>query len=413
MTNFMEETTMRLVIIVISALFFSQSLLAKEYLVKISNPKIFRQLSIQNNAKRFIPQLQTVVTENIEDFKALSSEVEYIEENSEVHISQTSILKAKQQSESANLWGLKAINVEQAWKKSQGEGVVVAVSDTGIWNHPDLKENFWQNPGETGLDSNGQNKATNKIDDDGNGYVDDVRGWNFFKNNNNPNDEHYHGTHVAGIIAAADNSQGVIGVAPKSKLMALKFLDASGSGTVEGGALTIIYAADNGAKVVNCSWGGKGRSPTVAAAIEYAQSKNVLVIVATGNDGVDTDKKPHTPSSENVANLLSVGATSTASGHRASFSNYGQITVDLAAPGQSIYSTVNPTAFPSNTKRFYESLSGTSMAAPHVSGVAALMWSLKPNSTWSQIRDEILASAKPVKYWTHKSVTDAILKAAP
>ncbi|MEK6555803.1 MAG: S8 family serine peptidase, partial [Bdellovibrionota bacterium] len=171
------------------------------------------------------------------------------------------------------LWGLKSLQIEEAWVQTLGEGVVVAVSDTGIdSDHPDLLENMWVNPRE----------VINDIDDDGNGYVDDIHGWDFVKNKGSGVDHHYHGTHVAGTIGAKIGDK-MAGVAPRVKLMDVSFLDAGGSGSDVNGAKTIIYAADSGAKIINCSWGDPERVPLIEEAVLYAQKKGVLVVAAAGN----------------------------------------------------------------------------------------------------------------------------------
>ncbi len=382
---------------------------ANEYVVRFRNAQTFRHytqvqgIGITNS----IPQLNVVVlkSDNIAELKNYYSDVQYVYESKPVHI----YASTQFSSEVNGLWGMMAINVLQAWTRTKGAGVIVAVSDTGVTtSHIDLSSRMRANPGETGIDVNGKDRSKNKLDDDQNGYVDDKYGWDFVANAPATLDNHYHGTHVAGTIAAIENNGGVVGTAPDAKIMSSAFLDSAGSGTDVNGAKSIIYAADNGAKIINCSWGGEGTAPVIFDAIAYAQQKGVLVVAAAGNDGTNTDQSPHSPSAENLDNIISVGATFSSNGGKASFSNYGILTVDIAAPGDQIRSTGN------YLKRFdqmYMFLSGTSMAAPHVSGVAALVWSARPDFTWRQVKDIILSSAKVVKSWTGKSATGGILQA--
>jgi len=181
-----------------------------------------------------------------------------------------------------DLWGLQSIGAETAWDTTQGDGVLVAVVDSGLdYNHEDIAGNVWSNDGEVGLDGNGNDKRSNGIDDDGNGLIDDWHGWDFVTidgnpGDNDPMDNHGHGTHVSGTIAAmGNNGLGVIGVAPHAKIMAVKGLDANGSGSIEDLSNAIIYAADKGASVINLSWGGSGPTPqTLIDAISYAHNVN-------------------------------------------------------------------------------------------------------------------------------------------
>lgn len=300
------------------------------------------------------------------------------------------------------LWGLSAIEVEQAWKITKGAGVIVAVSDTGVTaNHKELNSQMWRNPGEAGTDSHGRAKSSNGVDDDGNGYVDDVYGWNFVKKKGGGVDNHYHGTHVAGTIAASV-SKSMAGIAPSARIMDVSFIDKDGKGSDVDGAKTIVYAVDQGAKVINCSWGGDEKNEILEKAIQYAEDHGVLVIAAAGNDGQNNDKHTFAPSSYDYSNIISVGATSSPSGSVASFSNYGKKTVDLAAPGEEIYSLA-----PNNG---HQTLSGTSMATPHVSGVAALVWSAHPRYSASQVKKALMA-VKTNSAWSKKCVSGGTLDA--
>lgn len=277
-------------------------------------------------------------------------------------------------------WGLTAINAQQGWNTARGTGqTIVAVIDTGVdLTHPDLAANLWRNPGE--IPGNG-------IDDDGNGYADDVNGWDFANNDSNPTDERGHGTHVAGIIGAVgNNGVGGSGVAWTTRIMSLKIFDANGNGSTLGGARAIDYAVRNGAKVINCSWGGTGTDADLAAAIARAQAAGVLVVTSAGNNGQSNDTNAEFPAnySRTYDNMVAVAAT-TQSG-LANWSNFGTGSVALAAPGTSIVSTARGGG--TTTK------SGTSMAAPFVSGALAVLWDQNPTWTYQQVLSKLRASVE-------------------
>lgn len=276
------------------------------------------------------------------------------------------------------------IKATQAWGISTGSrNVLVGVIDTGIdYTHPDLAANMWSNPGETGLDAAGKDKSTNGVDDDNNGYVDDFRGWDFVNNDNDPMDDNKHGTHCAGTIGAQGNDGvGVVGVNWQVSLVGLKFLSGSGSGTLEGAVQAIEYGNKIGVTLTSNSWGGGGFSQTMYDAIKGARDGGILFVAAAGNDSANNDSNPHYPSSYDLDNVIAVAATDNKDAIT-SFSCYGLTSVDLAAPGAQIHSTI-----PGNQ---YAKLSGTSMATPHVSGVAALVKAVHPNATYAEIRDRIL-----------------------
>lgn len=261
--------------------------------------------------------------------------------------------------------------------------VVVGIVDTGIdYNHPDLRDNMWKNPGEI---------AGNNRDDDGNGFIDDVYGFNFVNNTGNPMDDDEHGTHVAGTIAASlNNSQGVAGIASgAAKLMAIKFLDANGSGTYANAIRALNYAtmmSSRGVnlKVLNNSWGGYGTVPALEDAVNATNAAGMLFVASAGNESNDNDGEfKAIPASYAASNIISVAATNNLD-ELASFSNYGVATVDLAAPGVGILSTT-----PGNR---YQSFNGTSMAAPHVAGALALAWACHPDKTSTEIQDALFGS---------------------
>src|SRR5262245_58937310 len=282
------------------------------------------------------------------------------------------------------------INAPQAWNTSTGTGrTVVAVIDTGVdYNHPDLAANMWRNSRE--IPGNG-------IDDDRNGFKDDVYGYDFANNDSNPMDDNGHGTHVSGTIGAVgDNGVGVAGVDWHAKIMALKFLDSSGSGYLSNAVRALNYAVANGAKVVNASFGGGGYDSAMATAINNAKSRGVIVVAAAGNDASDNDADPAYPANYAGDNVVSVAATDRYD-QLAYFSNYGRSTVDIAAPGQSIFSTL-----PNGR---YGTYSGTSMATPHVAGSLALVWDAHPDWTYRQVIEAVLNTADRIPSLSGKVVT--------
>ena len=284
------------------------------------------------------------------------------------------------------LWGLNNLSRPEAdvdapiaWQRETGnDSVIVAVLDSGVdYNHPDLAANIWTNPGE--IPGNG-------IDDDGNGYTDDIRGWDFINRDNNPMDDNKHGTHVAGTIGAVgDNGIGVTGVAWNVSIMPLKVLDQSGNGTVSAAIDALSYAYKNGATISNASWGASQYSQALRDMIDRAGSQaDHLIVAAAGNSGTVLDlagSTPFYPASYDAPNIISVAA-SDQNDQVASFSNIGWASVDLAAPGVGILSTVPGQA--------YAKLSGTSMASPHVAGAAALLKSTRSSLSASEIKSALL-----------------------
>ena len=226
------------------------------------------------------------------------------------------------------------IHAQAAWDVTKGSNnIIIAVVDTGVaYDHPDLSGNIWVNTAEL--------NGSPGIDDDQNGYIDDVYGWDFINNDGHPVDYDQHGTHVAGIIAAkSNNGTGISGVMWSARIMPLRFLGITGSGDVAKASEAIEYAADNGARIINASWGGNDYSSTLYNAIEYARQKNVLVVAAAGNETMNNDIDAFYPASFNLSNIISVAATNQ-NDAIADFSNYGATSVDLGAPGVSIYSSV-------------------------------------------------------------------------
>jgi thermitase len=328
-------------------------------------------------------------------------------------------------------WGMADIGVKDAWKVSTGSPeVVVAVIDTGVdYTHEDLLPNLWRNSKEI---------PNNGIDDDKNGYIDDVIGWDFVSNDNKPYDlavdpiqllngggNPGHGTHCAGNVAAkGNNALGIAGVAPNVRIMSLRFISDQGQGTTADAIKAIKYAVDNGAKVTSNSWGSEGEDPAEAAdnkalrdIVKYAQDHGVLFIAAAGNGhmGVgysnDTDDKPGFPASYDNENIISVAALDV-NNKLGDFSNWGMKTVDIGAPGVNVFSTTVGNSY--NNKvidigGFEVTWDGTSMAAPHVAGAAALYWSANPNKTWKQVKEAILGSAKKIPALSGKAVSEGKL----
>lgn len=276
-----------------------------------------------------------------------------------------------------NNWGADLVKAPEVWAHGYtGKGVVVAVVDTGVdYNHEDLKNNIWTNSKEI---------AGNGIDDDGNGYIDDNYGWNFADQNNNTLDDNGHGTHVSGTIAGENNNYGVTGIAYDAKIMPVKALDSSGSGSYSSISKGIRYAVDNGANVINLSLGGGSSNRTLESAINYASSKGVIVVMAAGNDG---DSSPDYPARYASKSGIAVGAVDK-NNNLADFSNRSGTNpiAYVTAPGVKVYSSV-----PNNQ---YATYSGTSMAAPHVAGIVALMLSANSNLTDAQVRQIVTETAE-------------------
>jgi thermitase len=307
-------------------------------------------------------------------------------------------LKNVGQKDSGGTAGVKGldINVEKAWDIQTGsKKTIVAVIDTGVdENHPDLKENMWTNVAEL----NG--KAG--VDDDGNGVIDDIHGFNSITGSGNALDDQGHGSHCSGTIGAKGNDgAGIVGVNWDVSIMAVKFLDANGSGTLENAIKSIDYATRMGAKVLSNSWGGGGFSQTLFDSIKRSEAAGAIFIAAAGNDSNNNDASPSYPASYVIDNIVSVAANDN-TGKIASFSNFGKNSVHIGAPGVNIYSS---------TGGKYDSWSGTSMATPHVSGVAALLWSNEPNLTAAQIKQRLLVTARPVSGLRGKTRTGGMVDA--
>jgi subtilisin family serine protease len=273
-------------------------------------------------------------------------------------------------------WALNAINVKNAWVNlSTGDKrIKVAVIDTGInITHPDLQDNLTFNANEI---------TNNKIDDDGNGYVDDFHGWNSSTNTNDVTDQLGHGTHVAGIIGASTNNNlGVVGTNWNVSIIPIKFVDDSGEGSTQSAIIALDYAVARGAQIINASWGGSENSPLLEEVIKRLQAKGILFITAAGNETADNDKVPTYPANFALDNIISVASIDD---HRdlSWFSNWGEKSVHVAAPGESILSTILGSR--------YGYKDGTSMAAPYITGAAAILWSAHPDWNYKEVKDFIL-----------------------
>lgn len=336
-------------------------------------------------------------------------------------------------------WGMQDIEAKNGWKSAPKQTeMVVAVIDTGVdYTHEDLVDNLWRNPGETGRDAQGRDKATNGVDDDNNGFVDDTIGWDFVTNDNKPYDlkasmfemimgggNPGHGTHCAGNVAArGDNGKGIAGVAPNVKIMSIRFLSEKGQGTTADAIKSIKYAVDNGAHILSNSWGSEGEDNNSADnkalkdIIRYSQSEGRLFVAAAGNGrqgggyNNDTDSRPAFPASYDMDIIVSVAAIDV-NDNLGSFSNWGKRTVDIGAPGVKVFSTTVGSKYDDKVMSFLGQeiyWDGTSMATPHVAGAAALYWSTYPNKTWQEVKQALLSSAVEVPALRGKVSSDGKL----
>ena len=292
---------------------------------------------------------------------------------------------------SADNWGPIKVDVGTLWSQNiRGSGVIVAVVDSGMdILHPQLQNQVYINPGESGTDAQGHPKQSNGIDDDANGYIDDYVGYDFYGNKPLAGDYEVHGTHVSGIIGAyhTDTTPAaqsyVEGMAPGVKLMPLAFLGSDGSGAMSDAVRAIQYAVAGGAKVINASWGGTQCSQSLKDEISALAGKGVIFVAAAGNDSEDVDTNLEYPASLNAASQFTVGSSGSFD-FMSEFSNYGATTVHIFAPGENITSTI-----PGGMGV----LSGTSMATPFVTGAIALLLSAEPSATPAQIRSALYGSA--------------------
>lgn len=289
------------------------------------------------------------------------------------------------------------VKADKAWNLSQGEGVTIAILDSGVnYNHPDLAENIKINEKEI---------PDNGIDDDGNGYVDDVYGWDFAMNDKYPYDDESHGTHVAGLAASS-----VSGIAKKAKILPIKAMLPTGNGTSSAIIAGIYYAVKQKVDIINMSLGGEGdASPLLLEAIKKAKDAGILVVAASGNETVDTDSTLSFLTNKDGSNVLAVAATDEF-GQLTDYSNYGAKTVDIAAPGgtteKPLVSTYSQTDLSS-----YIAYPGTSMASPVTAGAAALVKAVNPNLSPEQIKEVLMNSVQRVSGLSDKVVSHGLLDA--
>lgn len=289
-------------------------------------------------------------------------------------------------------WGLNNpsdvdIDAPEAWATTTGSAsTIVAVLDSGIdLNNSEFAGRLWLNP-----------RASRP--------GKPVYGWNFVDKNGNVQDDYGHGTHVAGILGASNDGRGIVGVDWNARIMPLKVLNSRGEGTVEDTVAAIHFAVDNGARVINASWSIDEPDPSLYNAIVHAESKGVVFVASAGNGGANLDANPTYPAAYRLPNVIVVGAVDS-SGNLADFSNHGATTVDVAAPGVDIHSV-----YASRTG--YATLSGTSMAAPHVSGVVSLLVGLHPEWSAQQLVQRVLTTTKPLPGLDGKTITGGIVSAA-
>ncbi|MEO6462468.1 MAG: S8 family serine peptidase, partial [Candidatus Eisenbacteria bacterium] len=368
--------------------------------------------SVLGNGTRMLNDFEFIRTEHVKLPPRLSIEealerlrripnVEHAEPNYEIHL-----LAVPNDPRFPELYGMRNtgqtggtagadIRATSAWDLFTGDpNLLLGVIDTGIdYNHPDLAANSWTNALEAA--------GTAGVDDDGNGYVDDIHGYDFVNNDGDPMDDNGHGSHVSGTIGGVgNNGVGVAGVNWNIKIAGIKFLSGGGSGTTAGAISGIEYAIAIGCRLTSNSWGGGGFSQPLLDAINAAGAAGQLFVAAAGNSGANTDTSPSYPAAYDSPYIISVAATDDNDG-LASFSNFGLATVDLGAPGVAVLSC--------QPGGGYQLLSGTSMACPHVAGAAALVWGRFPGASNLQIKQLLLLKADPIPALAGKCVTGARL----
>jgi thermitase len=359
-----------------------------EYVVKVNSSKSIKNLEKYGEVRNLNTQFANfaLVKTDMKLDQLKSDDFVYAEENVTYTINkikdadfekQWGLENTGRNSGSIFFPGKKGVDIEalEAWNITKGSrDIKIAVIDTGVdYNHEDLKNNIMVNQAEK--------NGVAGVDDDGNGLVDDIYGYDFANGDADPMDGHGHGTHCAGVIGAEHNNIGIRGVMAKVQILPIKFLKDSGGGTLAGAVQSIDYAIQRGVNIMSNSWGGGPFMQSLNDSIQAAHQAGIVFIAAAGNSNSDNDTKATYPA--NYDNVISVGALD-GKGKRASFSNYGKKTVHVFAPGVKTYSTVQDNK--------YKNMSGTSMAAPHVSGIVGLLLSLESNLTPSEVKDRLLNS---------------------
>lgn len=290
------------------------------------------------------------------------------------------------------------INILKAWDLHKGsKDVIVAIIDTGVkWDHIELKNNMWINEKEL----NGKKN----VDDDGNGFVDDIHGYDFVKNDGDPMDEHGHGTHCAGIVGASHREGTIAGVMENVSMMAVRMMDHRGRGKLEQSIKAVGYAIENGAHVLSNSWGSRGYSEILENLLRDANQRGIVVVAAAGNSRFnDNDENPTYPATYNSPNIISVSAYNAQERHSA-FSSFGKKTVHVAAPGTNILSSFIKKR---RNKEIYKVASGTSMSAPHVSGMVGLFLSLNGHQySPEEIKNHLIETSVEAKEIVGKNAAD-------
>lgn len=386
--------------LLVAILLYANHVVANEYIVKLKNhPK-----SYDLDSLRIASDSVFEITDRVDNFNLVKVfanlaetrddptailkdffDAEYVVENIMLHA-----FEMPNDPRRAEQWALDKVNADKAWALSLGsQEVVVAVIDTGVAIHEDLNANLWINEDEI---------AGNGVDDDNNGFIDDVNGWDFNGNDLDPNDETSsrnpgHGTHCAGIVGAACNNEvGVCGISPVVSIMALRFLDKNGSGDLFASVKAIDYAIRNGAHIISASWGAtipESSAQPIIDAIKRSEEHGMIFIAAAANDGKSNDTASVYPANAQTPHMISVAA-SDSSDQKPSWSNYGR-KVDIAAPGVQILSTI-----PGG----YKELSGTSMATPLVAGTVALMKSLDLSLSGAEARSILQSTGVSVNIET-------------
>jgi thermitase len=381
-------------------------------LEKAFNAKVVEKV---NNESRLV-LIKRAKTQNIQSVISelqQNEQVEYAEPNFIFHATAT-----PNDPEYSRLWGMNNtgqpdeaaptdktktgypgfdIGAEKAWDITTGSSsIVIGIIDTGIdINNPELADNIWVNEKEL----NGKTG----VDDDGNGYIDDIHGYNFAEDKPEGLDNNGHGSHCAGTIGGTgNNGAGIVGVNWKIKMVPIKFLDASGGGTLVNAVKAVDYATKLGVNLTSNSWSGGNFTQALKDAIERAQAAGQLFVAAAGNTAANNDVNPGFPASYDLDNILSVAAVNNR-GEMATFSCWGQKSVDIAAPGVNVLSTV--------LKGALQLYSGTSMAAPHVAGVAALVLSNEPKLSYLELKERLMNTSKKYAGLKLKTVSGGLVNA--